>query len=155
MANQSACWVCTELPLSTLACLPWRISSVSVSNWTWLQKQWNSKHPLWSATWTDIYAGAKQRYDRSKPLSGYSIWDGLGWLRAEAVELAGPAPLCIENPKGQAQAKDKTGLCQTQTLEHSWEAQDDAWAAVPPGALWVCVSHGWPYLLGNWTGCCT
>ena len=65
------------------------------------------------------------------------------------MELAGPAPLCIENPKGQAQAKDKTGLCLTQTLEHSWEAQDDAWAAVPPGALWVCVSHGWPYCLGT------
>ena len=55
------------------------------------------------------------------------------------MELAGPAPLCIENPKGQAQAKDKTGLCQTQTLEHSWEVQNEVWAAVPTGALWVAL----------------
>ena len=54
---------------------------------------------LVDATGTDIYAGAKQQYDQHRPLSGYSIWDGLGWLTAEVVELAGPAPLCIENSK--------------------------------------------------------
>ena len=77
MAN-SACWICTELPLSTSAGLPWCISPASVSNWTWLQNQWNSAYPQWNVTWTDIYAGAKQQYDWPRQLSGYSIWDGLG-----------------------------------------------------------------------------
>ena len=81
------------------------------------------------------------------------------WLRAltaDAMELAGPAPLCIENHEGQAQVGwILTGLCQTQTLKHFWKAWNDVWCAVPTGALWVCGSHGWPYLLGNWTGCCT
>ena len=45
VADQSACWVCVEFPLSRLAGLPWRISPASVSNWTSLQNQWNSKHP--------------------------------------------------------------------------------------------------------------
>ena len=110
-------------------------------------------------TWIDIYAGAKQWYDWPRPLSGYSIWDGLGWLTAEAMELAGPAPLCIENSEGHAQIgwilTDLTQTCQTQTLEHFWGAWDDAWAAVPIGALWVCGPHKWPYLYGNWTGHCT
>ena len=63
VANQSACWICTELPLSMSASLPWHISPASVSNWTWLQKQCNSEHPFWNATWTDIYDGVKQWYD--------------------------------------------------------------------------------------------
>ena len=58
---------------------------------------------LWNATWTDIYAGGRQRYDQARPLSGYSIWDGSGWLIAEAVEPAGLAPLCTGNIEGQAQ----------------------------------------------------
>ena len=36
VADQSACWVCTELPVSMLASLLWCISPASVSNWTWL-----------------------------------------------------------------------------------------------------------------------
>ena len=46
------------------------------------------------------HAGVKQRYDRPRPVVSYSIWDGLGWLMAETVELAGPASLCNENLKG-------------------------------------------------------
>ena len=73
-----------------------------------------------------------------------------GWLTAEAMELAGPAPPCIVNPEGQAQVGwTPTGLCQTQTTKHAWVAWNDAWAAVPTGALWVCGSNGWPYLPGN------
>ena len=108
--------------------------------------------------WTDIYAGVKQRYDWLRPLSGLSIWDGSGWLTAEAVELAGPDPLCIQSLKGQPQVGwTPTGLCQTQTqiLEHLWKTQNEVWAAVPIEALWVCGSHRWPYLPGNWTGHCT
>ena len=78
-----------------------------------------------------------------------------GWLTAEAMELAGPAPPCIVNPEGQAQVGwTPTGLCQTQTqiLEHLWKTQNEVWAAVPTGAFWVCGSYGWPYLPGNWTG---
>ena len=106
--------------------------------------------------WTDIYAGAEQQYDQPKLFIGYSIWDGLGWLTTEALELAGLAPLCIENPKGRAQVGwTPTGLCQIQTLKHVWEAQTDAWAAVLTGALCMCGSHGWPYLPRNWTGHCT
>ena len=44
------------------------------------------------------------------------------------------------------------GLCHMQTLEHFWGARDDAWATVLIETLWVCGSHGWPYLPGNWTG---
>ena len=83
----------------------------------------------------------------------------MGWLRvitAEAVELAGPAPLCIENPKGQAQVGwALTGLCQTWTLKHDWKAWADVWAVFPTGALWVCGTHVWIYLPGNCTGHCT
>ena len=144
VADQSACWVCTELPLSTSASLPWRISPASVSYWTWLQKQWNSKHPLWSATWTDIYAGAKQWYDHPRPLSSYSVSDGSECLTAEAVELAGPVPLCIKNFKGQAQV----GWTQMHILGHCRVVQNDAWAALPTRTLWVGGPHEWPYYMG-------
>ena len=67
-------------------------------------------------------------------MTSHSIWDGSGWLTAEAMGLAGPAPLCTEKLKGQAQVGwTPTGLCQTQALKHAWEAWDDAWAAVPTG----------------------
>ena len=67
--------------------------------------------------------------------------------------MAGPAPLCIKNLQGQAQVGwTPIGVCRKHTLNHSWEVQNKAWAAVPTGALWVCGSHGWPYLPGNWTG---
>ena len=142
-----------------LAGLLWCISPASVSDWTLLQNQWNSKHPLWvftGLTWTDIYLGATQWYDLLKPLSSYSIWDGSGWLTAEAVDLAEPAPLCIENCKRQAQVGcTLTNLCQTHILGHCWKVQNDAWAAVATGTLWVGDPHEWPYLYGNWTGHCT
>ena len=75
---------------------------------------------------------------------------------AEAVELSGPAPLCIKNLKGQVQVGwTPTGLCQKHTLKHSWEAQNNEWTAIPTGAFWVCGSHGCLYLPRNWTGRCT
>ena len=56
------------------------------------------------------------------------------------MELGGPALLCIENLKGQPQVVwTPIGLCQTQTLEHSWEVQNEVWAAGPTGALWVAL----------------
>ena len=36
VTNQSACWVCTEIPLNTAAGLPWHISLASIASWTWL-----------------------------------------------------------------------------------------------------------------------
>ena len=125
VTNQSACWVCTEIPLNASSSLPWHISPASVSNWTWLQHQWNSSHPLWNVTWTDIDSGVKQWYDRPRPLVDYSTWDGSGGLTVEA-NVAGPwswiAPLCIENLKGQVWVcRTLTGLCQTPTLKHAWE----------------------------------
>ena len=48
-----------------------------------------------------------------------------------------------------------TALCQTQTVEHFWEVWNDVWAVVLTGDLWVCGSHGWPYLPVNWTDHCT
>ena len=52
-------------------------------------------------------------------LVSYSIWDGSGWLTAKAMELAGPAPLCIENSKAQAQVGwTLIGQCQTHILGH-------------------------------------
>ena len=60
---------------------------------------------------------------------------------AGAVELAGPALLCIENLKGHGQVGwTPTGLCQTQTLKYSWEAWNDVWAGVPTGVLW-CMAY--------------
>ena len=108
---------------------------------------------MWNAAWTDIYAGVKQRYDQPKPLSGYSVWDGLGWLTSEAMELTGPAPLCIENPKGQAQVGwtlDRSVSCPYSG--HCCEVQNGARAAVPTGTLWAGGPHEWPYLYGNRTG---
>ena len=67
---------------------------------------------------------------------------------AETMELAGPAPLCLENLKGQAQVGwTLTDLFQTETLKHFWEVWNDAWSAVPTGDLWVYGSHGWPTCL--------
>ena len=151
--NQWACWVYTGIPLSMSTSLPWHISPASVSNWTWLQHQWNSSHPLWNVTWTDIDSGVKQWYDRPRPLVDYSTWDGSGGLTVEA-NGAGPwswiAPLCIENLKGQVWVcRTLTGLCQTPTLKHTWEMQSAVWAAVPNGALWVCSSHGSHAVLYN------
>ena len=108
------------------------------------QHQWNSAHSLWNATWTDIYDGAEEQYDRPWLLVSYTIWDDLGWLPAEAVELAGPASLSIENLRGQAQVGwTLIGLCQKHVLKHDWGVKNNAWAVVPTGALWVCGSHGW------------
>ena len=57
------------------------------------------------------------------------------------MELAGPLPLYAENSEGQAQVVlAPTGLCQTQTLKHYWEAQNDVWAAVPTGPP-GCTAH--------------
>ena len=126
--------------------LPWRIFLASISNWTWLQYQWNSAQSLWNATWADIYAGQ----------SSYSIQDDSGWLMDEAMELTGPALLYIENLNGKAQVGwTLIGPCQKHTLKHYWEAWNNTWAAVLTGILWVYGSHGWPYLPRNWTGHCT
>ena len=76
------------------------------------------------------------------------------WLSAGTMGLAGPAPLCIKNPKGQV-GWTVTGLCQIQTLKHAWKAWNNVWVALPTGTLWVCGSHGWPYLPRKWTGHCT
>lgn len=55
--------------------------------------------------------------------------------------MAGPAPLYVENPQGQAQVGwAPTGMCQTWTLKHYWEAQNDVWAAVPTGPS-GCMAH--------------
>ena len=133
VADQSACWVCTELSLSTSVGLLWRISPASVSNCAWLQNQWNSEYSLWNATWTDIYAGAKQRCDRPRLLSGHSVWDGSRWLTAEAVELAEPAPLCIENSKGQAQVG--WTLDRSVSDPYSWTLLGSTEWCVPTGTL--------------------
>ena len=37
VANESVCWVCNKLLLTTFAGLPWHMSPASVSNWTWWQ----------------------------------------------------------------------------------------------------------------------
>ena len=55
------------------------------------------------------------------------------------MELGGPALLCIENLKGQPQVVwTPIGLCQTQTLKHSWEVRNEAWAALEPSG---CVAY--------------
>ena len=155
VSNQSACWICTEIHLSPAAGLPWCIFLAFIANWTWLQK-WNSAHSLWNATETDIYAGVEQQYDWTQLLVWLLHMGWLGLAHDEAIELAGPAPLCTENFKEQAQVVwTLIGLCQKHALKHYWEVQNNTWAAVPTGALWVCGSHWWPYLPGNWTGHCT
>ena len=59
---------------------------------TFLMEQDLDQHLCWGGA----------TYDQPRTLAGYTIWYGLGWLMAETVGLAGPAPLCIENLKGQA-----------------------------------------------------
>ena len=141
VADQSACWVCTELSLSTSVGLLWRISPASVSNCAWLQNQWNSEYSLWNATWTDIYAGAKQQYDQPRLLRSYSTWDGSRWLSAEAMELVGPDPLCIENSKGQAQVG--WTLDTSMSDLNSWKLLGGAEWSVSCSSHWDCLG-GWP-----------
>ena len=55
---------------------------------------------------------------------------------AETMELAEPAPLCIENIKGQAQMGwTPLGLCEKHTLKHDWEVWNNVGDAVPMDGL--------------------
>ena len=63
------------------------------------------------------------------------------------MELAGPAPLCIETPKDRPRRDGLlTGLCQTHILGHCWEAHNGVWTTVPIGSLWMGVPHKWMYV---------
>ena len=96
--------------------------------------------------WTDIYAGAKLWYEGTWLLSSYYIWNGLVWLTAEAVELAGPVPFCIENSKAQAQVGwTLTSQCQTHILGHAGRHRIVHGLLFPLGhSGWVAHMSGLP-----------
>ena len=66
---------------------------------------------MWNATWTGIPNEAKQWFDGPKPLGSYFVWDGSGWLTAEAMELAGQLPFVLRTKKDKPRWAELQQVC--------------------------------------------
>ena len=127
VADQSACWVCTELPLRRLASFHGTSLLLLSQIGLGFRTSGTANIPC------GMLPGLTSILGPPKPLNSYSVWDGSGWLRVEAVELAEPAPLCIENSKGQAQVG--WTLDRSVSDPYSWTLLGSTEWCVPTGTL--------------------
>lgn len=178
--NQSDCWICSELPLSAASGLPWKLHAGNWSDWSAF-RDWASKHN-YTVSWDRIpmvpsnsfasqnetrfhsYSLIKEQVSKTRPVLGYSIHDGRGWLSAIQVEYTDLASVCIERNGDPFRVMGWTPkrLCNLtlNITSDSWVGWQDTVKKVrayisPAGGLWTCGNHGWPYLPFNWTGRCT
>ncbi|XP_047387582.1 endogenous retrovirus group PABLB member 1 Env polyprotein-like isoform X2 [Sciurus carolinensis] len=165
-ANQTDCWICSELPVTAAQGLPWVVQPANETQWTWLARNWSAnthppKWPSYNYTTQKIFALIRETLNISR-VPGYTyIWNGLSWEVAVQVTVKEMAFLCVT----QSGHDNKTvgfmpdPLCKNTVnsadiLSPSPNVTHGAFP-LPWGALWICGSYGWPYLPYHWTGRCT
>ncbi|XP_037699820.1 endogenous retrovirus group PABLB member 1 Env polyprotein [Choloepus didactylus] len=178
--NRSQCWVCTELPSSSATGLPWTVSPANKTTWD-AMLMWQDTHqrqvwkdffpfsaspnifPSKTESYSYIYSLVREQINKPRPLLGYSVEDGFGWLTAEAVTINKVAPVCMERTEGYKEMGwlplehcgmtihlQKNSYFQWQNVNISHGAYPS-----PKGWLWTCGRNGWPYLPYDWIGRCT
>lgn len=143
MASIPSCWVCTELPTAASAGLPWWIRPASAADRTWLQNEFSTL-TTWNYTKVSVVTGTRGRGHKTKPWTGYAIWDSVRRLSAMAVELLIPTLWCFEKYRGtEPIGWVPTSLCQKVTVENVTRGNGSRVIPVPSGTLCVCGVRGW------------
>nr|XP_019586350.1 PREDICTED: endogenous retrovirus group PABLB member 1 Env polyprotein-like isoform X1 [Rhinolophus sinicus] len=179
--NQTDCWICSALPLSSASGLPWHLHAGNWTDWGSL-RHWAANYrntvswdqiPITnstnfvsrSETYSHISNLIKEQVNKTRPSLGYAIYDGRGWLSAVQIEYTRPASVCVErhsDDPARIMGWTPQPLCNLtlNITNQSWLGWQTPFQKIgsyssPWGWLWVCGAHGWPYLPYNWTGRCT